>query len=730
MKIYLALFCVFIISFVYAFDRKGLNADIILKVHKTDVSIRIDGIIDDVWASADSIDRFIQLSPYHGQEPSERTVVKILTTEKSLYGLIIAYSQNQSVLSLPSRHDNTNVDVISFMFDTFGDKKSAYKFAVSAGGGKGDCRLLDDARNRDYSWDGVWNSVARVYNWGYVVEVEIPYRTIQYDENLDVWGFDVDRWMPGTKEDVYLCAYNQNEGQRVSQFATLKFVDFKPNMKGLNLELYPVGLNKTSYLSDGKYKSEFSGGFDLFYNPSPQLTILQTVYPDYAQIEADPYNFNISRYESYFGERRPFFSEGNEVFMPSGRERNSGFYSPMELLYTRRIGRKLPDGSEVPLISGTKIFGRYKDYEYGSFFAVTGEQNYMDDDEELTEPQSYFSAVRFKKNIFNNSTIGVLLVNKSNKDYSTSVLDIDGAIRETNWQIAYQFARSFRNNEGDYAASIGYRGSSDTWSTLLRARHVGENFKIRDVGFVPWVGSTTMAFLTGPSRYYETGNLRRTFYYSGFALDYNKSDAFLDYSFFVGLNHNYRSGLGFEGTLSYGDSKDEDVRYNTFEANFSSWYWNGKDLSFNFYAGYAKTYNFAREYLSFYSWSGISFDYRVFSNTYLGTYLETNIEGDPDYKVEEITFGGRPYISYTPFNDFNCRIYVDNVFKNSTQKFDRVIVGFLVSYSFAPKSWLYLAFNEIQSREYEEDSFGKKQPMQMKLLDRVMVFKFKYLYYL
>ncbi len=127
------------------------------------------------------------------------------------------------------------------------------------------------------------------------------------------------------------------------------------------------------------------------YNPSPKLKFQLTANPDFAQIEADPYNFNISRYETFFDERRPFFTEGSEIFTASGKERNTGFYQPLNIFYSRRIGKVLPDGSTVPLIAGAKAFGRLNDWEYGGFAAVTGEKNYITDDTMHTEERAYFS---------------------------------------------------------------------------------------------------------------------------------------------------------------------------------------------------------------------------------------------------------------------------------------------------------------------------------------------------
>ncbi len=131
--------------------------------------------------------------------------------------------------------------------------------------------LLDDARNRDYNYDGIWFSGTKIYSWGFVVEWKIPYKSIQYDENLTEWGLDFDRYRPINSEDLYWNKYNKAEGQRISKFGKLVFENFHPTVHGLNLEVYPVALTKATYINDGKYKIDPEAGLDILYNPSPKL---------------------------------------------------------------------------------------------------------------------------------------------------------------------------------------------------------------------------------------------------------------------------------------------------------------------------------------------------------------------------------------------------------------------------------------------------------------------------
>lgn len=716
MKILVSAFFAFT-AFVFA-----ANEEKVITLKKVDSPVIVDGFVDELWNLTDSTDNFFQLQPFFSKPPSKKTIAKVLTTETSLYCIIICYDERENIQRNTGKLDDFGGDVVSFMLDTFGDKRTAYKFAVSASGVRADCRLLDDARNRDYSWDGIWFSDSKIYDWGFVVEMEIPYKSIQYNESLDYWGLDFDRWIPQLSEDLYWCSYEQNEGQRISKFGKLVFEDFKPSIKGLNLEIYPTAFGKITYIGNNKYKVDPNAGLDIFYNPSPQLTLQATANPDFAQIEADPFDFNISRYESYFSERRPFFTQGSEIFTPAGRQRNTGFYSPLELFYSRRIGKKLPDGKEVPIIFGSKAFGRYDDWEYGGFVARTPKEEFIDDDgNNMTEPAAVFLSGRIKKQIFDNSNVGVLFVGKHTVDNTYGVIDIDGAFRDSEWQLAYQLARSIKNSQGDYALSAGFTKFGNSWLTFARGRYIGENFDIDQVGYVPWKGTAQFVSITGPMWYPKEGEISQILIYTGPFLLYEKVDNFSDYGWIFGYNMQFRNNWGFEIETDIGKSKDEGVKYDYYNFNLSSWYNISPKWSANLWGGYSKTYNFNRNYLASYAWLGSSFNWKAADILQVGTSLNLWMEFDPNKNIEDVTYNARPWFSVTPVNDLNLYVYIDNLFLRSSNQMETIFVGALFSYQFSPKSWLYLAFNEGRSRD---NSFRA-----MNLTDRVSVFKIKYLYY-
>jgi hypothetical protein len=701
----------------------------VLRLRPAVAPIMLDGSIEPAWFHADSTSDFVQHSPYWGKTPSFRTVARVLTTSEALYCLIVAYAPPERVQVNTGTLDNASGDMVSLMLDTFGDRQTAYKFAVTAAGVRSDARMLDDARNRDYAWDGVWFSEVRRHEWGFIVEMEIPYRTLQYDETQVEWGLDFDRWIPNGSEDLYWCVYEENEGQRISKFGRLMFAGMRPAVKGHNLELYPVVINKSEMVRSGIYRNRPAAGIDVFYNPSPQLTLQATANPDFAQIEADPFEFNISRYETYFAERRPFFTQGNEIFMASGRQRNTGFYRPLELLYTRRIGKKLPDGSEVPLLVGTKAFGRLESWEYGGFMAFTDARSYATGGGIVTEPAASFGAARIKRQIFENSSIGMLAVVKQDASGSNGVVDIDGAFRASDWQLAYQLAHSFRGNAGDVAASAGFMRSSEGYMILSRLRHVGPEFDVSQVGYVPWLGTTEFVGLGGPRLYFEDGAVRSILLYVGGGIYHERVDRYTDRFALIGYNMQFRSNWGFEINIDGGRSKDLDREYDSYSINLSSWFsisptWNG-----NVWGGVQRTYNFARNYLAFYSWGGIQAEWKVSTTVGLGGTMNGFVEGDPSGGVEDVTLNSRPFVTVTPVNHLNVRLYVDNVYVWSSDRLEGITAGLLFSYNFLPKSWVYLAINEAQDRSAESDPAGVPLPRRMHTTARAAVLKVKYLHY-
>ncbi len=705
------------------------HPDKVVRLRSVSDRIIIDGEVEACWMEADSVADFCQYSPYHRRPPTRRTVARVLSTPDALYCLLTCYDEREHVETQTGLFDQPKGDNVSIMLDTFDDRRSAYVFAVSAAGVRSDARFLDDGRVRDYSWDGIWFGASRVYTWGFVVEMMIPYKSLRYANDSREWGVDFDRWIQWKNEDVYWCDYEQNEGLRISKFGRLVFDGTRPGSSGLNLEVYPVAATKATHLGNERYKVDPDAGIDLFYNPSERLTFQLTANPDFAQIEADPFKFNISRYETYFDERRPFFTEGREVFLASGQEYGSGFYSPLELFYSRRIGRLLSGGARVPLELGAKAFGRADEWEYGAFLALTGGKDYEADGERLAEPDAAFASARIKRQILDNSSVGVLFVGKKAGGELNGVVDIDGAFRTSDFQLSYQIARSIENGGGDFAGAIGYRKFAPNWLTAARLKAIGNEFAIDQVGFVPWKGMIECTSLTGPVWFYDRGPLKQFLIYVGASVSYEHADLYTDHAGVFGINMNFRSGWGYEITFVLSRNKDEGARYTGYELDVNAWFDTSPRWRGSLWGGYSHTFNFSREYVASYTWGGFEADWKALNTLTVGTSYDMYVEGNPSGEIEDITYNARPFVSFTPFNNLNLRLYVDNVFVRSTDRMERLITGLLFSYNFLPKSWIYFALNDVRDRSEEHDATGTILPRRLHVTDRVGVLKLKYLYY-
>jgi hypothetical protein len=361
------------------------------------------------------------------------------------------------------------------------------------------------------------------------------------------------------------------------------------------------------------------------------------------------------------------------------------------------------------------------DWEYGGFVAMTAETDYLDDSVQVTEPQAIFTSGRLKRQIFGNSSIGLLYVGKHTPNNTFGVFDIDGAFRTSSWQLAYQIASSFDKFTTGYAGAAGFTMIGDDWLTFLRGKVVEESFDYEDqISFVPWKGTKDFTALTGPRWYFDQGYIQSILIYGGPILMYEKEDHFTDYAGLLGYNMQFRDNWGFEINLGIGEAKDEGILYDFYDFSISSWFNTSPKWSGNLWGQYSWSYNFSREYVAFYTSVGGEFHWQMLDEFSLGTSMNVYIEGNPNNNIEDITYNTRPYVSWTPVNDLNIRLYVDNVYLNSSGKIEQTIAGFLVAYNYSPKSWIYLAINEIRER----DDFGI-----MRISNRAAVLKASYLYY-
>jgi len=347
--------------------------------------IKLDGRLDDAaWATAPWITDFTQKMPHEGAPPTDSMRIAILYDDAALYVGARMYSKHPSKLQAPlSRRDNTaQADHLWVSFDTYHDRRTAYSFGVTASGVRMDWyHPTDNEYDLDPGFDPVWEGKAVIDSLGWTTEMRIPFSQLRFtDQPVQVWGFNADHWNPATSEDVFWIPVPTNRTGWASYMGELVGIEgIKPTRR---LELTPYsagnatltgGRDLRNPYDDGKNLGARAGA-DLKMGLGPNITLDATVNPDFGQVEADPAVVNLSAFESFFDEKRPFFTEGAQLLRGNGP---SYFYS-------RRIGARPSARAEgdyvdypqnATILGAAKITGRLASgLSLGALTAVTGRE--------------------------------------------------------------------------------------------------------------------------------------------------------------------------------------------------------------------------------------------------------------------------------------------------------------------------------------------------------------------
>jgi hypothetical protein len=453
----------------------------VLHARRTAVPPVIDGRLEEVWQSADSATGFIQQTPENGKPATEKTTAYLLYDENNIY---VAFRCEVQDITRVRDRLSEEPDVVRLMIDTFDDRTSCYLFVVGFNGVESDYRLTGDGSAVE-NWDGVWWSAVQKYNWGYGVEMVIPFRSLRYRQDGREWRVDFARYVLSRGERSFWSRHEVT-GFKVSNMGRLTGII--PPGRQLGLEIYPVGLVRHEKLG-----SDFCGwqdlvraeaGLDLAYAPTPSASLQLTLLPDFAQIEADPYQVNLSRYELWLSERRPFFIEAAETF--------GGSDQPVKIFYSRRIGRPLPDGRVVPILTGVKWTDRFGKSRYGILGAVTGAV--------AAEPQSYYSVLALRHQVLTNSELGLIYAGKDNALYSNHGVGLDAVFR-SRWFTSRLFTAGSQFGESlDYALSLEGGYESDIFTGSFTLRQIQPRFNMNGPGYTTWRGQYAN-FYAGPVVY-------------------------------------------------------------------------------------------------------------------------------------------------------------------------------------------------------------------------------------
>jgi hypothetical protein len=663
-------------------------------VHFTERAPAIDAIIEEVWHQADSAGNFVQFSPYAKEAPTEKTVVYLLQDKENLYFAFHCYA----LIHKPTALLTGLEDYIQICIDPFGSKTTAYYFTVYASGVKDDGLIHDDGRTYDSSWDGVWFRAVTCHDDHYIVEIKIPFKTIRYKSGLDRWGVQFERYIEYNKETDYWTEIDEIEGDLVSRFGTLRGI--QPSSTGYHFELYPVGFVRYDKYREVQETYKLRGSLNFAWNPTSETTINSTLHPDFAQIESDPFSLNLSQYPIYLGERRPFFIEGKEVYRMSDFGPGRGFYRPLNIFYSRKIGKSI-DGEVIPIIGGLKVTHRTETWNAGVLGAYTDRRF---DNGQVKEPERAFGVMRAKRKIFENSDIGILVsgTRANGKDYNYA-LGLDGVYREGSNQFILQGAVSERTSKRGWALSSGFSFNTGNFLTMGSTEVVHDSFDVSDMGYVPWAGKEECMIASGPFLTFQKGICRNLYIAPGFIGSKEPDqEKWSKIGYFI-VNPNFRNHWGFSLEMYYGPAYEGNVEYRYREVSLSTWGQKGCH-HINFGGNYEYSYNYRREHLGYQGSGWISGSYVLISQVSASLGSNTWAEWDSLNTLVEITSRIMPKIDYRVNADMTVSVFNEFVMSVPETDFGAADLlsnrlGLLFSWNFLPKSWLYIALNDFRERD-------------------------------
>jgi hypothetical protein len=372
------------------------NPKVVPAIKLENLNIILDGkLTEPIW-KLNPVNEFTQKDPDEGKPSTEKTEVWVAYDAESIYVAARLYdSKPDSIDASLARRDNYfSSDWFAFYVDPYNDKKTGYLFGINAGGTIIDGVLYNDSWD-DWSWDGIWQSKSSVDENGWTVEMKIPFSQMRFNQSdAMTWGVNFYREIKRNNEKSFYVMVPKKESGFVSKFAPLE------GLNGINpkqrFEVIPYFVQKAQYLvhdsEDPFYKSDqykTTLGADFKIGIGSNLNVDATINPDFGQVEVDPAVINLSAFESYFNEKRPFFIEGMEKFYfgIGGANNNWGFnFGWPELFYSRRIGRA-PSGetsdadfekypSETRILGAAKLTGKLNESSTIGLISAITERTY------------------------------------------------------------------------------------------------------------------------------------------------------------------------------------------------------------------------------------------------------------------------------------------------------------------------------------------------------------------
>lgn len=452
--------------------------------------ITVDGNLDEAaWKAAPVADGFTQSEPRTGQPATEATEVRVLFDAERLYiGAHLRDREPGKLIINDIRKDfvETDQDDFEVILDTFLDRHNGYLFITNVAGGRSDRQVANEGQEVNGSWDGVWSVASRVVADGWTVEMVIPFRTLRFDASGDgTWGVnfcrrirrknEIDCWAPIPRE------YNV---MRLSLAGDLEGV--RPGRVARDLRVKPYALGRSvRAVGQNPYTTSGAAGVDMKAAITRSLAMDVTINPDFAQVEADEQQVNLTQFSQFFPEKREFFLENSGIFYVGDAARNNRVTPTLTpdqdllLFHSRRIGLT-PSGTPITIPGGVRLTGVAAGTDIGALVMRTEAQD--------ATPGSTFSALRVRRNLAPGTNVGAFFFGRDGSEASAGrnhVFGGDANIRFFN-EIdlnSYVVGSSTPNHSsGQYAwrSSLNYEGQF--LHAKVGALEIGDNFS-DDLGY-------------------------------------------------------------------------------------------------------------------------------------------------------------------------------------------------------------------------------------------------------
>lgn len=386
------------------------NDNVTVRAVRVTEPLRIDGRLDErVYAGVESITGFIQQEPQEGQPATEKTEAWILFDDVNLYISARNWnSQQEREIANELRRDNSNIlgnDNFTFVIDPLHDRRNGYLFQTNPLGALRDMTVTDDQQNS--AWNGIWYVKTGHFENGWTMEVAIPFKSLRYSgSGPQTWGINLRRLVKWKNEFSYLSLVPAALGtvgvSRMASAATLVGIETPAESKNIELKPYAVASSTTNRTATRPFDNDgdFNAGLDFKYGLTRSLILDATYRTDFAQVEEDLQQINLTRFSVFFPEKRDFFIEGQGIFDFGGVQAgNSPGDVPLPF-FSRQIG--ISRGQAVPVLGGARLTGRQGPFSIGVLNIQT------DDEPSARAVSTNFSALRVKRNLLRRSNVGVM----------------------------------------------------------------------------------------------------------------------------------------------------------------------------------------------------------------------------------------------------------------------------------------------------------------------------------